>query len=133
MVIGTSDQTGTANNPVEANLAALFRTMAALPGGELDIGPPYTRHISFPTNPMFKGVFDTQLRPEDVSAAISDCVAWFKSRGAPYFFWWTGPSTLPDTLGARLEARGFLSMEGQQRVLAPGIHQTGARRANHDP
>jgi hypothetical protein len=109
---------------VEANLAAMFRMMAGLRGGELDIGSNYSRHNSFPTNPMFKGVWDTRLGEADVEAAIADCIAWFRSRHAPYFFWWTGPSTEPAELGARLEARGFLSMEDQQRVLAAGIHQT---------
>lgn len=108
----------------DANLAALFRVMAGLRGGELDIGPHFSRHNSFPTNPMFKGVWDTRLGAADVDTAIDECIAWFRSRHAPYFFWWTGPSTEPADLGARLESRGFLSLEGQQRVLAAGMHQT---------
>jgi ribosomal protein S18 acetylase RimI-like enzyme len=107
------------------NLFALFGAMAQrLPDGELDRQPGFCRHHSPPTNPMFKGVWATSLEPPEVDAAIDDNIAWFRARAAPYFFWWTGPSSSPGDLGARLQARGFLDMAGQQQALAPGIKQT---------
>jgi GNAT superfamily N-acetyltransferase len=108
------------------NLEALFRAMTALPGSALDEGPGITRHHAFPTNPMFKGVWATALDEADVDAAIDDTIDQFRAWGAPYFFWWTGPDTAPLDLGPRLEAKGLLSMEGQQKALASGIIQTAA-------
>jgi GNAT superfamily N-acetyltransferase len=110
---------------VDANLAALFRAMTALPGSALDESGPVARHLTFPTNPMFKGAWGTRI-DGDVDCVIDETIEWFRSRGAPFFFWWTGPDTRPADLGQRLERRGLLSLEGQQAVLAHGIHQTAA-------
>jgi hypothetical protein len=111
----------------ERNLFALFRAMAAaLPGGELVESDKLSRHNTFPTNPMFKGVWDTKLHPREVDAAIDECIQWFKQRDAPYMFWWSGPGTQPDDLGERLMQRGLISMEEQQKELAHGILQTEA-------
>jgi ribosomal protein S18 acetylase RimI-like enzyme len=112
---------------VEENLFALFRAMVAvLPDGEIAEGERLSRHLTFPHNPMFKGVWATRLEPEDVDAAIDETIGWFEARAAPFFFWWTGPGTRPSDLGERLMARGLISMEEQQRELAPGIVQTAA-------
>lgn len=112
---------------VEENLFALFRAMtAALPGSERVESNTLSYHLSFPTNPMFKGAWRTRLTEAEVEAAIDETLAWFKARQAPFIFWWTGPSTTPADLGERLMARGLLSMEGQMAVLAPGIKQTEA-------
>lgn len=109
------------------NLYALFRAMAGcLPGGELEQGERLSRHLTFPTNPMFKGVWATRLAAADVDAALDETIAWFKARGAPFFFWWTGPDTGPHDLGQRLEARGLLSMEQMTETLAHGMVQTSA-------
>jgi GNAT superfamily N-acetyltransferase len=110
---------------VQENLFALFRAMAeTLPGSELIESEKLSYHLAFPSNPMFKGVWRTRLAPEEVDAAIDATIAWFKARGAPFLFWWTGPGTTPDDLGERLQARGLLDMAGQQQVLAPGLKQT---------
>jgi ribosomal protein S18 acetylase RimI-like enzyme len=110
---------------VEENLYDLFRAMAqGLSGGELDERDEFSRHHSFPTNPMFKGVWRSRLAPGQVDDAIDDTIAWFKARQAPFFFWWTGASTTPADLGDRLQARGLLDMAEQQSALAPGIRQT---------
>jgi GNAT superfamily N-acetyltransferase len=112
---------------VDENLCALFRAMAEnLPGGEIAETAHLGRHLTFPTNPMFKGVWQARLAEDQVDAAIDETIAWFKARNAPYFFWWTGPGTTPADLGARLQARGLLDMEGQQKTLAAGIRQTEA-------
>jgi GNAT superfamily N-acetyltransferase len=112
---------------VEENLFALFRAMAGvLPGGELEEGDKLNRHLTFPHNPMFKGVWQTRLAPGEADAAIDETIAWFKARQAPFFFWWTGIDTQPEDLGERLVARGLISMEEQQHVLASGILQTAS-------
>jgi GNAT superfamily N-acetyltransferase len=115
------------NVAVQDNLVALFRSMCAvLPGSEIVEQPHLSRHCAFPTNPMFKGVWGTNLAPDDVDAAVDESIAWFKERGAPYFFWWTAPGTAPNDLGDRLAARGLMSMAEQQKELASGIRQTEA-------
>ena len=112
---------------VEENLFDLFRAMVrVLPGSELVEGDKLCYHLAFPTNPMFKGVWQTCLPADEVEDAIDHTLAWFKDRNAPFLFWWTGPGTQPDDLGERLMARGLLSMEGQMEELAPGIRQTAA-------
>src|SRR5262245_11129930 len=111
---------------IEENLYALFRAMATLPGGEIVERDALSCHLAFPTNPMFKGVWRTRLAPEETEAAIDETIDWFKKRDAPFFFWWTGPETTPADLGDRLVARGMLSIETQQRELAPGLTSTAA-------
>lgn len=120
---GTSDDR--LARATEENLFALFEAMARhLPGGVLERRPGLCRHHTTPTNPMFKGVWATGLASADVDAAIDEGIAWFQARGAPYFFWWTGPGSAPPELGARLQAHGLLDMAEQQQALAAGIHQT---------
>jgi ribosomal protein S18 acetylase RimI-like enzyme len=110
---------------VLANLHDLFRAMArGLPGGELEEVSALSRHHSFPTNPMFKGVWASRLDASNAGPAIDETIAWFRSRNAPYFFWWTGPGSEPADLGARLAAHGLADMAEQQATLASGIRQT---------
>ncbi len=117
----TPEQLGMA---VEQNLFALFRAMTDLPGGELDDREMLGRHFAPPTNPMFKGAWNTHTDPDDTDVLIDETIAWFREREAPFFFWWTGPATMPRDLGARLEARGFVSMEEQAQEMAPGIRMS---------
>jgi len=109
----------------QENLFALFRVMAhTLAGSELVETPTLSYHHCFPTNPMFKGVWRTRLLAGDADEAIEQTLAWFRERGAPYVFWWTGPGSTPDDLPERLQARGLLDMAGQMQELAAGIRQT---------
>lgn len=120
-----STVTGLKETAVQDNLFALFRAMAqVLPGSEIVETEKLSYHLAFPTNPMFKGVWQTRLSADEVDEAIDQTIAWFKKRNAPYFFWWTGPGTAPADLGTRLQARGLLDMAEQQQELAAGIHQT---------
>jgi ribosomal protein S18 acetylase RimI-like enzyme len=109
---------------IEENLYALFRAMATLPDSELVEGDRLSHHLAFPSNPMFKGVWRTRLAAEDAETAITETIAWFRRRNAPFFFWWTGPETTPADLGERLVARGLISIEAQQEEMAPGIRST---------
>jgi ribosomal protein S18 acetylase RimI-like enzyme len=111
---------------IEENLYALFRAMATLPASEIVEGERLSHHLAFPANPMFKGVWRTRLTENDVEVAIDETIAWFQTRHAPFFFWWTGPETTPADLGERLVARGLISIEAQQHQMAPGIKSTAA-------
>jgi GNAT superfamily N-acetyltransferase len=107
------------------NLYALFRAMAKnLPEGQLFESETLSRHLTFPTNPMFKGVWKTHLSADDADAYIDETIAWFKSQQAPYFFWWTGGDSSPGDLEDRLAKRGMISMEEQTQELAKGILST---------
>lgn len=110
---------------VQENLFALFGAMATvLPEAEIVMGQGLNYHHAFPTNPMFKGVWGTNLANGDLNTTIDNTIAWFQARNAPYFFWWTGPGTCPDNLGEQLQAHGLLDMAEQQQELAAGIKQT---------
>lgn len=111
---------------VEENLAALFRAMARALDGELEETGRLGRHLAYPTNPMFKGVWQTQLTPQETDAAIEETIAWFAARNAPFFFWWTGPETSPADLGERLVARGLIDMAEQSVQMAPGMYSSQA-------
>jgi ribosomal protein S18 acetylase RimI-like enzyme len=111
---------------VNENLFDLFRAMANVLGGERQETDRLCRHLTFPTNPMFKGVWRTRLSADEADEAIDETIEWFKNRNAPYFFWWTGFGTQPADLGQRLTARGLISMEEQQQQLASGIISTAS-------
>lgn len=107
------------------NLYDLFRAMAKhLPNSELIETETFSRHLTFPTNPMYKGVWQTKLSENNVEQAIDETIAWFKERNAPFFFWWTGGNTTPNDLGERLAKHGLISMEEQTQELAKGILST---------
>jgi GNAT superfamily N-acetyltransferase len=109
---------------VEENLFALFRAMSTLPGSQMEETKYLSRHLAFPTNPMYKGVWNTHLPPETADQAIHETIDWFKSRGAPFFFWWTGPKTQPEDMGIHLTKHGLIDMEGQGQSMTPGIKST---------
>lgn len=108
------------------NLEALFGAMCELEGSVLERRSNLSRHLTFPTNPMFKGAWSSRLTEDDAGAVIDDTIAWFRARGAPYFFWWTDEDARPADLGQRLEAHGLLSMEAAQAEFTKGIVQTAA-------
>jgi len=107
------------------NLYALFRAMANnLSDGQLVESEKLSRHLTFPTNPMFKGVWGTRLTANEADSIVDETIAWFKERNAPYFFWWTGGNTTPVDLEERLAKRGMISMAEQTQELAKGILST---------
>ena len=109
---------------VEANLFALFRSMSAMPNSQIEETTKLSRHLASPTNPMYKGAWGTNLAPDEIEPAIHETIDWFKSRGAPFFFWWTGPGTEPDDIGERLSAHGLIDMEGQTKEMAHYVIST---------
>jgi len=93
-----TDLTPTAlTSAIEENLFALFREIAALPGGELVETEELLLHQTGLSSPMFNGVSRTRDVPvEKVSRRFSQP-----------FFWWTGPQSSPGDLDDRLEAAGL--------------------------
>lgn len=118
----TNPTPGELATAVEENLHGLFRTMALSLGGDLTESALLGRHYASPTNPMFKGAWGARLPAETVETAITETLAWFEEQGAPFAFWWTGPSTEPADLGERLIARGLTRWETE--AGAPGMVAT---------
>lgn len=68
----TDDQLGLA---VFENLYDLFRAMANnLPDSQLVEDEKVSRHFTFPTNPMFKGVWQTRLSENEADAVIDEVI-----------------------------------------------------------
>jgi GNAT superfamily N-acetyltransferase len=99
------------------NLFELFRAMTYLPKAELEQNSHLSRHMAFPTNPMFKGVWQSRLNEANVAEAIRESIDWFKQRKAAFFFWWLDPNTQPTNLAKQLQANGFAPWEEN----APGM------------
>jgi GNAT superfamily N-acetyltransferase len=92
---------------VEANLFSLFDLLDTWPHLEVHGDGACRWTLSHLPFPLFNSVLQTRLDPaaadHAIDARIRDCAA----RNVP-MLWWTGPSTMPADLGARLERRGFL-------------------------
>jgi GNAT superfamily N-acetyltransferase len=99
------------------NLFELFRSMAQLPGAELEESDRGSRHRAFPFSPMFTGLWRHRLRDHDVEAAIHETEAWLRAREAPFAFWWVDPQASPPDLGLQLERHGWVPWE----LGAPGM------------
>ena len=109
---------------VETNLFALFRAMSTLPNSEIEETTKLSRHLAFPTHPFYQGAWGTNLAPDEIEAAIHETIDWFKSRSAPFFFWWTGPTTKPDDIGKYLTALGLKDLDGEGKESANYIVST---------
>ena len=92
---------------VDDNLIALYYAFCTLPDSEMVVDERLCYHHAFPSNPLFKAVWRTHLAEGEVEDAIDRVIAWFKSRGAPFFYWWVNPHTRPADMPERLLARGF--------------------------
>lgn len=105
------------NGAFAENLFDLFRVMAHLPGAELEEKPQISKHVAFPANPMFKGVWQSRFAETESDLVIKETITWFKAREAPFFFWWLDPETQPANVAERLKAHGFVAWEEN----APGM------------
>jgi GNAT superfamily N-acetyltransferase len=108
---------------VEENIYALNRILVQALGGELEEDEQLSRYFTWPSSPIFKGVFHTRLKGEEAEAVIEETITWFKRRQAPYFFWWTGEQTRPADLGERLEAHGLTVFGEADPCMAADIEQ----------
>lgn len=115
------------------NLFELFRAMVHLPGGELEQRQNLSRHLAFPGNPMFKGVWQTRLEDADVNNAILESIEWFRARQAPFFFWWLDPDAQPTDLPVRLQAHGFVAWEENAPGMAARLEHLDYSAMNRVP
>lgn len=108
---------------VEDNVFAMFRSMTTVLHGEIEENPRLSRFHASPGSPIFKGAIRTRLTRDETDEAIRETIAWFKSRNAPFFFWWTGNDTRPNDLGERLEANGLAVFEKDPPAMVADIDQ----------
>ena len=100
-----------------ANLHALFRAMAGLPGATLHESEQIAYHHALPGSPMFKGIWRANLPQAEADAHIEQAIDWFRAREAPFAFWWCEESSRPPDLPVRLQPHGFVPWEEN----APGM------------
>ena len=96
---------------VEDTLFDLFRSFELLPGAEIEEHDGLSRHHASPSSPFFKGIWAPRLAAGEVHEAAEGALAWHRERGAPYVFWWIGPSAEPAGLGEQLRPHGFIPYE----------------------
>jgi ribosomal protein S18 acetylase RimI-like enzyme len=93
-------------NAVEANLFAFFQQLAGWPRIEIHDDADCFWTISDLPFPLFNSVLRAQA-PDRAEPLIEARIAACRARNVP-MLWWTGPSTQPEDIGDRLDARGFL-------------------------
>lgn len=101
---------------VEANLFGTWSAMRTAPQVEVYDGPDMIRYISGVPFPIMNGVLRAQFEAARADEQIEEALTHFRSRNLP-MTWFTGPTTEPDDLGARLEAHALVHEEPE----APGM------------
>lgn len=119
---------------LEANTYAAYASYAVDSGGEQIAAPDRLTYIAGIPFELFNGVARARLAPDDsddLDAQITAALQPFIMRGHP-MFWWTGPSSAPKDLGARLVEHGLVddgSMPGMAIALSDlrQTHEAPAR------
>ena len=106
---------------VEGNERAWFRAMVQALNGDLEENDRLGRYHCAPGSPIFNGVYKADLPPHEADEVIEETIAWFKTRNAPFFFWWIGGDTQPTDLGDRLLAHGLTVFEKDATAMAADI------------
>ena len=112
---------------VEANLFAFFQHLADWPRVEFHDDQECCWTLSDLPFPLFNSVMRARLPLDRADAMIDARIAACRSRNVP-MLWWTGPSTMPADLGARLERHGFV-LEGARTAWPPICTRRRARGA----
>ena len=91
---------------VEANLFAFFQHLSRWPRVELHDEPDCCWTLSELPFPLFNSVLRARRPGDRIDALIDARIADCQARNVA-MLWWTGPSTAPADLGARLGRHGF--------------------------
>jgi GNAT superfamily N-acetyltransferase len=89
---------------IEANLARYWLSLGTGPAGE--VHDSKSIRWAYSGGPYFNRVVTAQLDEDKADGCIQTVISAFRRRRAA-ITWLTGPSSLPDDLGTRLEANGF--------------------------
>lgn len=101
----------TLTNAIEENLAEFFALFQNWPQAEIEMSPQLIWTMTGYPFPLFNGVLQARLNPEQVNETIEAAMARAQSKEAP-ILWWTGPATRPANLGATLVGHGFAPIGG---------------------
>ena len=91
---------------IEANLFDLFHRLGRWPRAEWHEDPELWWAITDIPSAMFNCALRPRFTPDGLEAALEAVIARYQSGNVPAQ-WWTGPTTTPPDLGARLVAHGF--------------------------
>ena len=73
---------------IKANLFAWYEYLGQSPIADHRVGPPLTWVLTPVQRPFLNNVLHTQLRSETADRAISDALAYFRSKDATDVSWW---------------------------------------------
>jgi hypothetical protein len=91
---------------MDANPSVLFSRFERWPRAEVHAQPDLLWTLCDVPFALFNSVLCARLAPGEADAAIERAMARCQARGVP-MLWWTGPTSTPADLGARLLAHGF--------------------------
>jgi ribosomal protein S18 acetylase RimI-like enzyme len=91
---------------LEANMAAFWSAYGRAEGCTLQVTSEAVWFYTGIPVPLFNGVLSANLKPEGVKATVDALQAKIDTQHAPAF-WWIGPQSKPDNLGAILELHGL--------------------------
>mgnify|MGYP003618819598 CR=1 FL=1 len=102
---------------IEANVFDFFAQFSQGPGIEVHNDPELLWLISNIAYPLFNSALRPRFTPESAEAGIEAMIAHYRFANVPAL-WWTGPTTTPADLGARLTAHGFIGGEASPGMAA---------------
>lgn len=106
---------------IEANVFDFFTQLRDGPGVVVHNDPELLWLISDIAYPLFNSALRPRFAPDGVEAGIEAMIARYRSANVPAL-WWTGPTTTPVDLGARLTAHGFIG-SGESPGMAADLRQ----------
>ena len=112
---------------IKANLFAWYEYQGCSPVADRRDGPPLTWVLTPVQRPFLNNVLHTQLTPETADRAISDALAYFRSKDVTDVSWWVEPESQPADLAERLMAHGLTYTEGGPGMAADllALHEEG--------
>lgn len=112
---------------MDRNMAAYWAPYGRGAGAELHEAGGTTWIYTGIATPLFNGVSSANLDEEGVKALVASLKQRIAQRGAPAF-WWIGPLSRPENIGALLEQRG-LKPAGSAPGMAVDLEAIDGARA----
>jgi len=100
---------------IEASFCEFLGLVRHWPQAEVHDGPDCLFTLTGVPLALFNTVSRARLTPDNVDASIEAAISRCASRSVP-MLWFTGPSTTPSDLAARLQAHGFTHDSDEDRL-----------------